>query len=161
MEFSRQEYCSGLPFPPPGHLPDLEIEPASPEPPALADGFFTTEPPGMPRLRWYVTSILPSPLQASQKLPQALLLSSLEGCHDFHLLGLWLCYVSHSSHLRRQPKQFSLMMTVNIFFFYNERDSVLERKQKLKASHRREDAFFVSHNGQKSQLWEKLGSNVK
>lgn len=47
------------------------------------------------------------------------------------------------------------------FFFYNERDSVLERKQKLKASHRREDAFFVSRNGQKSQLWEKLGSNVK
>ena len=28
--FSRQEYWSGLPFPPPGDLPDPGIEPASP-----------------------------------------------------------------------------------------------------------------------------------
>ena len=28
--FSRQEYWSGLPFPPPGGLPDPRIEPASP-----------------------------------------------------------------------------------------------------------------------------------
>ena len=27
MGFSRQEYWSGLPFPPPGDLPDPEIEP--------------------------------------------------------------------------------------------------------------------------------------
>ena len=44
-EFSRQEYYSGLPFPPPGSLPDPEIEPASP---ALAGGFFITELPGKP-----------------------------------------------------------------------------------------------------------------
>ena len=31
MEFSRQEYWSGLPFPSPGYLPDLGIEPGSPE----------------------------------------------------------------------------------------------------------------------------------
>ena len=30
MEFSRQEYWSGLPFPSPGHLPDPGIEPGSP-----------------------------------------------------------------------------------------------------------------------------------
>ena len=30
MEFSRQEYWSGLPFPSPGDLPDLGIEPRSP-----------------------------------------------------------------------------------------------------------------------------------
>ena len=29
MEFSRQEYWSGLPFPPPGDLPDPGIEPIS------------------------------------------------------------------------------------------------------------------------------------
>ena len=29
MEFSRQEYCSGLPFPSPEDLPDLGIEPGS------------------------------------------------------------------------------------------------------------------------------------
>ena len=28
--FSRQEYGSGLPYPPPGHLPNPGIEPASP-----------------------------------------------------------------------------------------------------------------------------------
>ena len=30
MEFSRQEYWSGLPFPSPGHLPNPEIESRSP-----------------------------------------------------------------------------------------------------------------------------------
>ena len=48
MEFSRQEYWSGLPFPPPGDLPDPGIEPTS-----LALQvfffFFTTEPTGKPR----------------------------------------------------------------------------------------------------------------
>ena len=46
MEFSRQGYCSGLSFPPPGNLPDPGIEPASLAPPALVGGFFTTEAPG-------------------------------------------------------------------------------------------------------------------
>ena len=38
MEFSRQEYWSGLPFPSPGDLPDLGIKPGSP---ALQADFFT------------------------------------------------------------------------------------------------------------------------
>ena len=42
MGFSRQEYCSGLPCPPPGDLPNPGIEPASLMSPALAGGFFTT-----------------------------------------------------------------------------------------------------------------------
>ena len=42
MGFSRQEYWSELPFPPPGDFPDPRIEPESP---ALVDEFFTTEPP--------------------------------------------------------------------------------------------------------------------
>ena len=45
MGFSRQEYWSGLPFPPPGDLPDPEIKPALLEAPALVGKFFTTEPP--------------------------------------------------------------------------------------------------------------------
>ena len=45
MEFSRQEYWSGLPFPSPGDLPDPRIKPVSFAFPALAGGFFTTEPP--------------------------------------------------------------------------------------------------------------------
>ena len=39
-EFFRQEYWSGLPFPPPGDLPNPEIKPMSP---ALAGGFFTPD----------------------------------------------------------------------------------------------------------------------
>ena len=45
MQFSRQEYQSRLPFPSP-NLPDPGIKPMSPASPALASGFFTTEPPG-------------------------------------------------------------------------------------------------------------------
>ena len=41
MEFSRQEYWSGLPFPSPGDLPDSGIEPASLASPAMACRFFT------------------------------------------------------------------------------------------------------------------------
>ena len=39
MGFSRQEYWSGLPFPSPGDLPDLGIEPGSP--PLQADSLPT------------------------------------------------------------------------------------------------------------------------
>ena len=42
MGFSRQEYWSGLPFLPPGDLPDPGIEPKSIMTPTLADRFFTT-----------------------------------------------------------------------------------------------------------------------
>ena len=46
MEFSRQEYWSGLPFPPPGDLPDPGIELTSPASPSLQADSFTTEPSG-------------------------------------------------------------------------------------------------------------------
>ena len=48
MEFSRQEYWSGLPFPPPGDLPYPGIKPTSLVSLALAGRFFTTVPPGKP-----------------------------------------------------------------------------------------------------------------
>ena len=47
MEFSRQEYWSGLPFPSPGDLPDLGIEPGSP---TLWADALPSEPPGNPCL---------------------------------------------------------------------------------------------------------------
>ena len=47
MEFSRQEYWSGLPFPSPRDLPDPGMELTSL---ALAGRFLTTEPPGKPLL---------------------------------------------------------------------------------------------------------------
>ena len=45
MEFSRQEYWSGLPFPSPGDLPNPGIEPRSP---ALQADTLLSEPPGKP-----------------------------------------------------------------------------------------------------------------
>jgi len=45
MEFSRQEYWSGLPFPPPGVLLDLGIKPGSP---ALQVDSLPSEPPKKP-----------------------------------------------------------------------------------------------------------------
>ena len=45
MGISWQEYWSGLPFSPPGDLPNLGIESVSP---VLVGGFFTTVPPGKP-----------------------------------------------------------------------------------------------------------------
>ena len=46
MEFSRQEYWSGLPFPSPGDLPNPGIEPGSP---ALQADALPSEPPGKPQ----------------------------------------------------------------------------------------------------------------
>ena len=49
MEFSRQEYWSGLPFPSPGDLPDPEVEPTSP---ALQADSLSSEPPGKTQENW-------------------------------------------------------------------------------------------------------------
>ena len=51
LEFSRQGYWKGLPFPPPGNLPDLRIEPRSP---ALQADSLLSEPGG--RTRYGVTT---------------------------------------------------------------------------------------------------------
>ena len=48
MGFSRQEYWSGLPCPPPGVLPNLGNEPTSLVSPALQEDSLPTEPPGKP-----------------------------------------------------------------------------------------------------------------
>ena len=45
MGFSRQEYWSGLPCPPPGYLPNPGIEPRYP---ALQADSLPSEPPGKP-----------------------------------------------------------------------------------------------------------------
>ena len=47
MEFSRQEYWSGLPLPSPGDLPNPGVEPRSP---ALQVDALTSEPPGKPNV---------------------------------------------------------------------------------------------------------------
>ena len=46
MGFSRPEYWSGSPLPPPGDLPTQGSNTSS----ALVGGLFTTEPPGKPKI---------------------------------------------------------------------------------------------------------------
>ena len=62
MGFSRQECWSVLPFPTPGALPHLWIEPKSPVSPALAGGFFTTsatwEAPDLFHSRIYKAAVI-------------------------------------------------------------------------------------------------------
>ena len=53
MGFPRQEYWSGLQFPPPGDLSNPGIEPVSPAlqtVSCIAGRFFTAEPAGIPRV---------------------------------------------------------------------------------------------------------------
>ena len=61
MEFSRQAYWIGLPFPSPGDIPNPGIEPGSPtlqadallsELPGIVDGFY------LPRVEKYINSEL-------------------------------------------------------------------------------------------------------
>ena len=98
--FSRQEYWSGLPFPPPGDLPDPGIEPRSP---AVAGRFFTTEPPGKPMFlyafcEYYVSSL-------SGRIPSMVIqISSLQNlgyitCHTVRVLlcALVLSYKPNQS----------------------------------------------------------------
>ena len=60
MGFSRQEYWHGLPFPPPGDLPDPGIEPKSPA--SQADSSLTSEPAGkLTQLLQVWKSLCPAP----------------------------------------------------------------------------------------------------
>ena len=56
LGFSRQEYWSGLPYPPPGYPPYPGIEPRSLMSPALAGGFFTTSATLVKHKMWCASS---------------------------------------------------------------------------------------------------------
>ena len=55
--FSRQEYCSRLLCPFRGNLPDPQMESESVTSPALAGGFFTTEPPCTTYINRYISPV--------------------------------------------------------------------------------------------------------
>ena len=59
MEFSRQEYWSGLPFPTPGDLPNPETEATSHASPALAGGYLPLSPEVVHKKCWTQVSIPP------------------------------------------------------------------------------------------------------
>ena len=62
----RQEYCSGLPFPPPWDLPNPGIKLMSLVSPALAGRLFTTVPCG--KSKAYITLILKTDKDTTRKL---------------------------------------------------------------------------------------------
>ena len=76
--FSRQEYWSGLPSPPPEDLSNSEIRPESLTYPALASGFFTTVPPQKPSCSTYWNIKLSPHLLQSLALPIKIVLISHE-----------------------------------------------------------------------------------
>jgi len=89
MGFSRQEYWSGWPFPSPGDLPDLGIEPRYPA--LQADGF-TSEPPrnpsGIYAKMWsmqYWSQVVLCHIQASPLLLWKLRSLSISGVQLFHM----------------------------------------------------------------------------
>ena len=80
MVFPRQEYWSKLPLTPPRDLPNTGIKSTSP---ALAGGFFTTEPPGKPShttentiFKCYYFSLSLAPLQRYRHCTQDVFPSS-------------------------------------------------------------------------------------
>ena len=102
MRFPKQEYWSGLPFPPPREPPNPQIEPGTP---ALAGRFFTTEAPektsetdnswlpGKTKMIWepkkFKVASLPTSTKARTKLVQPLLPGQ-----TFHTNHLSTCCVS-------------------------------------------------------------------
>ena len=85
MGFSRQGYWSGLPFPPPGNLPDPGIEPVSPASPSLAGRLFTSEATGeVPLIH---------DMEAKRLLCSLPVISHMHGntCHVSYLVGREPC----------------------------------------------------------------------
>ena len=83
MGFSKQEYWSGLPFPPPGGLPDPGIEPVSPASPALQVDSLALRHLGKPL--------------------NILLLSILAGCKAHSPLCYGLCQPPNSCDETKRP----------------------------------------------------------
>ena len=82
VEFSRQEYCSGLPFPPLGDLPNPGIKLESLSVSCVAGRFFTAKPLGKPSMA-HILCYLSWP-----KSPQILLFLYQENCPSDQVLGL-------------------------------------------------------------------------
>ena len=91
--FSRQEYWSGLPCPPPGALPNPGTEPSSLRSPALAGGFFTT------RATWEAH-------KSREGCPKKLDIQVLPPAHPLGLIHPKLCYPCAGNQLGSEPGMF-------------------------------------------------------
>ena len=82
MGFSRQEYWSGLPCPPPQDLPNPGIKPVSPASPALQAGSLPPGPPGKPYINMnqsqaYMCPLHPEPPPTPPSCPRGPALGAL------------------------------------------------------------------------------------
>ena len=85
IEFSRQEYWSGLPFPPAGNLPYPGIKRPSLASPILTGRFLTTAPPRKPAFNFlYKMALKIHVLLTSDSMlcPQRIMAESLLGMRD-------------------------------------------------------------------------------
>ena len=90
-----QGYWSGLPFPPPGDLPNPGIEPTSPGSPALAGVFFTTAHLGSHFFSWQrlSASAVMKPLVSNPGPTHSCRILSLDGCifSMYFFCNEWYC----------------------------------------------------------------------
>ena len=108
MEFSRQEYWSGLPFPSPGDLPDSGIEPRSPT--LWADALLSEPPFLLPCVQFQN----PFQLRCPHTITGPLKLSpySCLTYQTFYLLTLIFVCLHHYEY-----KLSSMWLGISIFFF--------------------------------------------
>ena len=108
--FSRQEYWSGLPFPPPRDLPDPGIKPTSPTSPALAGKFFTTASPGKEGIND------PQGVEAelAEWEPLVLPTGGLLPAYHFSLGFEMFCSLPEKQLLQRTPFPFEMVQTCSM-----------------------------------------------
>ena len=88
IEFSRQEYWSGLPFPFPGDLPDPGIKPGSP---VLQADSLQSEPPGWPN----TTFLILVQKVITWKDREAILLARMSAAFFITVLFFWYSSYKH------------------------------------------------------------------
>ena len=122
MGFSRQEYWSGFPFPPPGDLPDPRIKPMSPVSPSLQMDSLPLSHWGRPGIWWILT--LKKGQRAEQSEPGSRTVWEERG--KVPLYGVWWAGVKNShfilchmeSHWRIQTRKWHYL----IYVFEDNRD---------------------------------------
>ena len=115
MGFLRQEYWNGLPFPPPGDLPNSGIEPTSLASPTLAGGFLPTVPPGKPKNKWHLhkTTQFYMLISLSQLAMPNLLIRSTATFHSPQNRGAFPLISEHAIEMLLEQKLYG---PVSIFF---------------------------------------------
>ena len=137
MRFSRQEYCSGFPCPPPGDLPILGIEPISLTCIALASGFLPLAPLGKP----------PHPLWIISKSHFLIYPTSSRPPSPF-CLRLW----SGGHHLACAPLQCPLGSLLPVSCLWNF-SSILHEEPEMNFLKHRETGALLNCSVVSDSLW--------